>query len=175
MTLTQAAGVTGTATVPVLIDTGFSNTITTGSLVLGLLILAAAATFTIRSNVAAVWRQQAEGWEDKAKNELEEKERLRHEWNEEKAALIVKQADELESERLLRHEIRDQLAASNAALRVCETELERRPDLSVVLESQSALAGEITRLLGEIHEQQKYIMAVLQAMPKRRVNGEDDG
>lgn len=103
----------------VLAQTNFSGTVTLGSILLGIIVLVVAAMFTIRSNVAAVWRQEAEGWKAAAEREQEKRE-----------AALLEHAEQLEAERVVRHQLKDELATVNALLLVEKA----KPDVSALVE-----------------------------------------
>ena len=98
----------------------FSTTINLGAIVLGLLILVVAGAFTVRSNVAKVWREQAEGWQARAK-ELE---------------------TELAQQRELKHEAVTELAA--------ERKLRDLTPVMASLAAQTQALGEIAATLAEV-------------------------
>lgn len=122
------------------ITSGVYSTAEVGAVFLGLLIVAVAGVFTIRANVAKIWREQAEG--EKAKNtdligQLAEVVRTHAE---EVAALRLEQAEQLAQlgrdaaeQRELKHKALTDLASA-----------QQRTDLTPLL----AAFGEMRRDLG---------------------------
>lgn len=115
----------------------FRNQITFGSIVVGALILVIAGIFTIRSKIADVWREEAEG-------ERAAKERVQKELEIEK--LSRSEFDREQQE--LRHELKDQNATLVAQLKV----LEAKTDLSAALESLKEIATAQTDGHHQTHE-----------------------
>ena len=98
----------------------FTHTISLGSIMLGFLLIVGAGVVTVRSKIAAIWREEAEG-------ERAAKERAQEE-------LADTRADRAQFEREqqeLRHELKNQVAATTAQLKV----LEAKTDLTLALES----------------------------------------
>lgn len=116
----QALVVAGLSVETALVQTSFSGTITLGSIILGILVLIAAGFFTIRTNVAKVWREEAEGQKERA-------DRLQ---------------EQLDAEREVRHGLKSELAASEAML----TAERAKPDLSVVATAQAQMMEVLTQL-----------------------------
>lgn len=98
----------------------FNHTITLGSILIGFVIVVVGGIFTIRSKIASVWREEAEG-------ERAAKQRLEHELAEEKASRAKFDREQQE----LRHELKDELAGCKAQLKA----MEARTDLSAALEA----------------------------------------
>lgn len=99
------------------ITSGTYNAIEVAAIVIGLLVVAVAGIFTIRSNVAKIWREQAEG--EKARN-VELTDRM---------AEMVKDHAEAKAQMLL------EIAAHAAELKKCQDELvdaNRRTNLDAV-------------------------------------------
>ncbi len=120
LTLLQALILAGIGPSTVMAEADFSGTITLGSIILGIVVLIAAGFFTIRSNVASVWRQEAEGWKENAKHEAERRE-----------AAVAEMQSQLDAEREVRHELKNDLAACQALLSIEKA----KPDLSLIIET----------------------------------------
>jgi hypothetical protein len=96
----------------------FSRTITLGSVLLGIIVLVVAAMFTIRSKIATIWREEAEGERARVAR-LEEQ---IAEEKEDRANFELAQQE-------IRHDLKDELAACKAQLKA----MEARTDLTVAL------------------------------------------
>lgn len=127
----------------VLATIDFNSEITLGSILIAFIIIAVAGVFTVRSKIATIWREEAEG-ERAAKQRLEEtlaKERSDH------AMLEQKQQE-------LRHDLKGEIAALTAQLKAVEA----RTDLSSALEAiremnanlAEQLSGSIVHVLREL-------------------------
>jgi hypothetical protein len=149
LTLPQCLIVAAVGIESVLAQTNFSGTITLGSILLGIIVLVVAALFTIRSNVASVWRQEAEGYKSKA-DELQK---------------------QIDRERDVRHELKNELAAARAQLVIAES----RPDLSVIVEMAtehySTAMKDVTRMFEGVTTTQAQMLEVLQRLASRIENG----
>jgi hypothetical protein len=102
----------------------FNHTVTLGSVLIAVVLAAIAGLFTIRSKIANIWRQEAEGERARA-------DRLQEELTEEKASRALFEREQQE----LRHDLKDQLAQCKAQLKV----MEAKTDLTVALEAIKAL------------------------------------
>lgn len=119
------AGFAGFVSVFAQVD--FKGTITLGSILLGIVIAAAAGISTVRSKVSSIWREEAAGWREKAER-LEE-------------ALAAERAGRATDEREqqdLRHQLKGELAALNAKLKVEEA----KHDFGVLIEKMQELHTE---------------------------------
>lgn len=143
---------------PVLAAASFSNTITLGSIVLGVIVLIIAGVFTIRSNVAKIWREEAEGQRQKA-------ERLAAELAGTKlAAVEEKRVFEAEQQEI-RHALKDELAGVKAQLAVEQA----KPDLSALMqrladqheETINTLALEARAAVAEASVQTRHVAGVV--------------
>ncbi len=139
LTPMQVVFVVGASVETVLAQANFSSTITLGSIILGIIVLVVAALFTIRSNVASVWRQEAEGWKARAE-EMQLK---------------------LDEEREVRHELKNELAGCRAELVIEKA----KPDLSLIVEqgkeNYANAMRDITAMVGGIVETQNQMLDVL--------------
>ena len=115
----------------------FKGTITLGSVMLGFIILIIAGIFTVRSKIASIWREEAEG-ERASKERLEAI--LAHERTEH-AAFELEQQE-------LRHELKNQIAECKAQLKVAES----RTDLTAALEAIRDIGEHGTRVSRELAE-----------------------
>lgn len=98
----------------------FNHTITLGSILIGIIIVVVAGIFTLRSKIATIWREEAEG-ERAAKERLE-------------VELANERADRIEFERQqqdLRHDLKNELATCKAQLQV----MEAKTDLTIALDA----------------------------------------
>jgi hypothetical protein len=118
--MAAAAGI-----VTIFAQTNFSNTIPLGSIILGLIVVAVAGFFTIRSNIASTWKDNYEGERVKRKQAEEDLVNM-------KAELLDQMASEREEQGRLRHDLKDQLATVKAQLMVAQA----KTDLSVVMATQ---------------------------------------
>jgi hypothetical protein len=98
----------------------FSGSITLGSILIAIIIAAMAAFFTMRSKIATIWRQEAEG-------ERAVKERLRQELADVKAERAAFEITQQE----LRHDLKDKIAGLDAQLKV----MEAKTDLEAALDA----------------------------------------
>lgn len=98
----------------------FSHTITLGSVLVAFVVLAIAGIFTLRSKIANVWRQEAEG-------ERALRERAQEELNN---ARQERQSFEREQQEL-RHALKNEVVGLKAQIKV----LESRTDLSSALDA----------------------------------------
>lgn len=96
----------------------FSHTITLGSVLIAFIVVAVAGVFTVRSKIANIWREEAEG-------ERAVRQRLERELADEKKS----RADFERQQQELRHDLKDEITACKAQLKV----MEAKTDLSVAL------------------------------------------
>ncbi len=116
--LGQATGLLTSVGVVTAVD--FNHTITLGSLLTAFIVIAIAGVFTVRSKIATVWRQEAEG-ERASKIRLEE-------------TLLKERSDRATFERQqqeLRHDLKGDVVALKAQLKAVEA----KTDLSAALEA----------------------------------------
>lgn len=97
----------------------FTSSVTLGSIIVTVVILAVAGIFTIRSKIADIWREEAEG-------ERAAKERLQEELATEKASRAEFEKEQQE----IRHDLKNQIAGCKAQLQV----MEAKTDLTMALE-----------------------------------------
>lgn len=118
----------------------FSHTVTLGSILIAFIILIVSGIFTVRSKIATIWRQEAEG-------ERAAKERLEEQLAAEKAG----RAEDMAAEKLdraafereqqeLRHDLKDELVACKAQLKV----MEAKTDLTAALDAIQAMNAHTT-------------------------------
>lgn len=115
----------------------FQDKITLGSVITTIAIIAVAGVFTIRSKIATIWREEAEG-------ERAAKERCQGELAEEKAdrAAFDRQQQEL------RHELKNEIAECKAQLAVAEA----RTDLTAALDAIRDIGDHGTAVSRELVE-----------------------
>jgi len=113
----------------------FSDTITLGSVLLAIIVLVVAALFTIRSKIATIWREEAEGERARA-------ERLDEQLGQEKEsrALFERQQQEI------RHDLKDELATCKAQLKA----MEARTDLTVALREIRRMNEDSVNKIGDL-------------------------
>lgn len=116
--------ITVTASAGVFTAIDFSHTITLGSVLIAFIVIAVSGVFTVRSRIAKIWRDEAEG-------ERAVRQRLERELAEEKTSRA--QFDREQQE--LRHDLKDELAQCKAQLKV----MEAKTDLSAALDAIRAM------------------------------------
>lgn len=120
------------ASVGLLSAIDFKGTITLGSVLLSLLVIALAAFFTIRSKIATIWREEAEG-ERAAKSRLEE-------------IITTERGERAKFERAqqdLRHDLKGELATCKAQLKA----MEARTDLTAALEAIRVMNADLAETI----------------------------
>ncbi len=124
--LGHATGLLTSAGVVFAVD--FNHTITLGSILTAFIVIAIAGVFTVRSKIATIWRQEAEG-ERAGKQRLEE-------------ALVKERSDRALFERQqqeLRHDLKGEVVALKAQLKAVEA----KTDLTVALEAIRVMNAEL--------------------------------
>ncbi len=116
--LGQFTGLLTSAGVVFAVD--FNHEITLGSVLTAFIVIAIAGVFTVRSKIATIWRQEAEGERAKA-------DRLEQELAHERADRLTFERQQQE----LRHDLKSELAACKASLKA----MEARTDLTAALEA----------------------------------------
>lgn len=126
------------------IDIDFRGQITLGSIIIATLVIFIAGLFTIRSKIAEIWREEAEG-------ERQAKERCQEELNKER----LSRADFEREQQEIRHELKNQIAALTGQLKVMES----KTDLTAALDALNEIAAQqhdghdaTHRLLEEIRD-----------------------
>jgi len=140
-------------------DIDFRSQITLGTILLGALVLVVAGSFTIRSKIANIWREEAEG-------ERAAKERLQEELNEAKDERLVFEKEQQE----IRHNLKDKIAELNAQLKI----MEAKTDLTSVLEIISSNSAATQKNHNETH---KLLKEIRDKLPDEPINArivEDD-
>ncbi len=110
----------------------FNHTITAGSILIAFVIAIAAGAATIRSKIAAVWREEAEG-QRAAKERLQE-------------TLLKERADRARFDREqqdLRHGLKSDVAALTAQLKAMEARTDLTVALEAIREMNAALAEQV--------------------------------
>lgn len=160
LTPLQAAFALGVGTETTLLGASFSSTITLGSIILGVITVAIAAWFTIRSNVAKVWREEAEGWKETASHERDRREQM-----------AADHAAALDAEREVRHALKDEIAAVRAQLLLEQS----KPDLGQIVTlaegHYSQAMGAVTQMFEGVVTTQKEMLEVLKRLATRIENG----
>ena len=116
--------------------TDFSSSITLGSIIITVAILGFAGVFTVRSKIAGVWRDEAEG-QRAAKERVEDL--LAAE--KESRGLFDRQQQEL------RHELKGQVAALAAQLRVMEAKTDLTAALDAIKQMNEHTTGVIAKAM----------------------------
>lgn len=109
-----------------------NHTITLGSVLTAFIVIAIAGVFTVRSKIATIWRQEAEG-ERAAKQRLEE-------------TLAKERADRLAFEREqqeVRHNLKGDVVALQAQLKVAEA----KTDLTSALEAIRVMNADLAETI----------------------------
>ncbi len=121
----------------------FNHTITLGSVLTAFIVIAIAGVFTVRSKIATVWRQEAEGERARA-HRLEE-------------TLAKERDDRLQLERQqqeLRHDLKGEVVALKAQLKAVEAKTDLTAALEAIRQMNAALAeqlsGSIVAVLREL-------------------------
>jgi hypothetical protein len=115
-------------------DVNFRDQVTLGSIIIAGLLLAIAGLITIRSKIANIWREEAEG-------ERAAKERVQEELTKER----LSRAQFERAQQELRHDLKDHIASLVAQIKV----LEAKTDLSVTLD----VLKDIERAQHKSHQQ----------------------
>lgn len=126
------------------VDFDFRSQVTLGSIIVAALILAVAGLTTIRSKIANIWKEEAEG-------ERAAKERLQEELNAEKLSRAEFEKEQQE----LRHDLKDKIAELSAQLRVMEAKTDLSSVLDIITKNSVATQenhNETHRLLEEIRD-----------------------
>lgn len=120
----------------------FTEKITLGSILTTVIVVAIAGVFTIRSKIANIWREEAEG-------ERAAKERLQDQLAEEKAD----RADFERQQQELRHDLKDELAGCKAALAVAEAKTDLTAALEAIKQMNESTVSVISHAITEtLHE-----------------------
>lgn len=106
-------------------DINFRDQVTLGSIIVSVIVIVTAGMITIRSKIANIWREEAEG-------ERAAKERLQEELN----ACKLSFSEFENSQQLLRHDLKDKIAELTTQLKV----MEARTDLTSALEAIKEIA-----------------------------------
>ncbi len=121
----------------------FNHTITLGSVLTAFIVIAIAGVFTVRSKIATVWRQEAEGERARA-HRLEE-------------TLAKERDDRIQLERQqqeLRHDLKGEVVALKAQLKAVEAKTDLTAALEAIRQMNAALAeqlsGSIVAVLKEL-------------------------
>ncbi len=131
----------------------FNRTITLGSVLVAFVIIAISGVFTIRSKIAGIWRQEAEGERARA-SRLEE-------------SLVKERSDRVQIERQqqeLRHDLKGEVVALKAQLKAVEA----RTDLTAALE---AIRQMNVTLAEQLSESIVSVLRELAATSERRDAG----
>jgi len=129
------------ATGGVLAVVDFTDKITLGSILTTFAIVAVAGIFTIRSKIATIWREEAEG-------ERSAKERLQEELSEEKAD----RADFERQQQELRHDLKDQISGLRAQLKVMEAKTDLTSALDAIKQMNETAVGVISHAVTDVLE-----------------------
>ena len=114
-----------------------TSTLQVAAIVVGLVVVAVAGIFTIRSNVAKVWREQAEGEKARVATLTNDLAEARRENAEALAAATLQHAAELAK---LLHDLEEERSV-RTRLDTVLVELRQKTDLSVVVAKLDELLG----------------------------------
>ncbi len=120
------------ASAGVLSAVDFNSQITLGSILIAFIVIAVAGVFTVRSKIATIWREEAEG-ERAAKQRLEEtlaKERSEH-----------TQLEQRQQE--LRHDLKGEIASLTVQLKAVEAKTDLTSALEAIREMNANLAAQL--------------------------------
>lgn len=133
-----------TAGVGGLVAVDFRDQITTGSIIVAAAVLVVAGLFTVRSRIANVWREEAEG-------EKAAKERVQVELAEALRERAAFERDQTE----LRHQLKNDLAARDLQLQA----LEAKTDLTSALDAIRAMNETTTAAIAAAHDKTDHAIA----------------
>lgn len=125
---------------------GTYDTIEVSAIVVGLLVVAVAGVFTIRSNVAKIWREQAEG--EKARNEQ----------------LVLQLAEAVKGHAAELAEIRTHHAETIAALRTEAAEQRELKHTALTDLAAANMRTDLTGLLKQLGVQHQEVLGKLDAL-----------
>ena len=111
----------------------FSHEVTLGSVLIAVVIVGIAGVFTVRSKIASIWREEAEG-ERAAKDRLQE-------------TLDQERADRLSFEQQqqeLRHSLKNEIAALGSQLKVMEARTDLTEALASIRQMNADLAESVS-------------------------------
>ncbi len=127
----------------VLATIDFNSQITLGSILIAFILIAVSGIFTVRSKIATIWREEAEG-ERAAKERYEQ-------------ALTKERADRIQVERQqqeLRHDLKSEVAGLKAQLKAVEAKTDLTAALETIRQMNATLAeqlsGSIVQVLREL-------------------------
>lgn len=112
----------------------FTHQVTLGSVILTAFIVAIAGVFTVRSKIANIWREEAEG-------ERAAKERLQEELTLERADRAAFEKEQQE----LRHDLKDKIAGLASQLKV----MEAKTDLTAALDAIKQMNEHTTGVIAD--------------------------
>ncbi len=127
----------------VLATIDFNSQITLGSILIAFIVIAVSGIFTVRSKIATIWREEAEG-------ERAAKERYEQALTKERAdrVLIERQQQEL------RHDLKSEVAGLKAQLKAVEAKTDLTAALETIRQMNATLAeqlsGSIVQVLKEL-------------------------
>lgn len=116
----------------------FRNQVTLGSVIVAGIVLVVAGLFTIRSKIASVWREEAEGEKAKAS-------RLEEELEAERASRVEYEKEQTE----IRHELRAEIADLGAQLKVMEARTDLSAAIDAIRDVNATVVGAVTASVSE--------------------------
>lgn len=129
---TLGHGILALGGIGVLATVDFNGEITLGSILIAVVIAAMAAFYTLRSKIAEVWRQEAEGEKARANRLQEELDLERKE-----------RAEDAHQQQELRHNLKDEMAGLKGQVEA----LKARTDLTAALEAISEMNRQTTEAI----------------------------
>jgi hypothetical protein len=148
---------------PFLAQIDFNQTINLGGIIVGGLVLAFGLLFTIRSNVAKVWRETAEGEKERARQleeERDEQRRLKHEAINERNALrlktdqtiVLKQMADDQREIVAQLAENHRLGLEKGAELLAQTETRLLDQIGTITRAQADLAVIVDRVVSRLDQ-----------------------
>lgn len=149
--------------IPVIAQIDFSNTINIGGVIVGGLVLGFGLMFTIRSNVAKVWRETAEAEKQRGKQlekERDEQRELKHTALNEAAGLrlktdqtiVLEQMAKDQRELIVRLAENQRVGLEKASELLGATESRLLDQIGIVTRAQADLASVVERVVGRLDE-----------------------
>jgi hypothetical protein len=144
----HAAGLVGAGGAIAAID--FKNQVTLGSIIVTCVVVALAGLFTIRSKIASVWREDAEG-------QRAAKESLQEELAAERDSRVAFDKQQQE----LRHDLKNDLATAKAQLQVMEAKTDLTAALDTIRQMSETTVGAVSTTIRQGLEERDARMYAL--------------
>lgn len=127
-----ALGAPVAGVIALLAEAQFNNTITTGSIIIGAIVLFGAGLFTIKSHVASDWRQEAEAQHARA-------DRLQEESN----------AQTIEQQKM-RHDLKEELATARAEILLLQTKTDLSAHEEMATQRNKAIVAALDAIIARL-------------------------